>query len=108
MAIIFPIRARRGDPNGHMIVQQNLEYLAEQVDKVTGGLAAGSATITNPATNVLVNHSLGVASYFVTVTPRADPVGRYWISNKTAASFQLNLSAAPAGSLAFDWIAKGA
>ena len=108
MAINFPFRARRGDPNGHMVVQQLLEFLRDEVEKLGGTFAIGNATITNPATSVVVVHGLDTSTYSVVITPLSDPVNRYWVSNKTATQFQINVSATPAVSLAFNWLVKGA
>lgn len=108
MAINFPVRARRGDPNGHMVVQQMLEFLRDEVDKLGGKFALGNATISNPATSVIVIHGLNISTYSVVLTPLADPVNRWWISNKTATQFQINVSATPSVSLSFNWLVKGA
>jgi hypothetical protein len=90
-----------------MVVMQMLEELRDEFDRQTGKIVSGSATITNPSTSVVVTHGLGQASYVAIATPKADPVNRYWISNKTDVQFQLNVNVTPAGSLSFDWLVKG-
>jgi len=88
-------------------VWQNVRYLANQVlDPFINKFQQGTATITNPATTVTVVHTLGIASYQVQVVPLGDPVSRYWVSGKTSSQFVINLSAAPAGSMSFDWSIK--
>lgn len=69
---------------------------------------SGTSTVAAGNANVLVTHGLGSSAYRAFITPLLDPTLRYWISNKTASQFQLNLSAnAPAGGIPFDWIVKG-
>jgi hypothetical protein len=105
----FPTRARRDDRNGHMVVQQLLEFLRDQFDKFWQGQIRGNSTVPNTATTLVVTHGLGQPTYSVVATPLVDPgVGRWWISNKTATQFQINLTtAAPVGGVPFDWIVKG-
>lgn len=68
----------------------------------------GSSTVPAAGTFVDVPHSLGVALHRVFITPTLDPGARYWVSNKTATQFRINLSAvAPAGGIPFDWMVKG-
>jgi hypothetical protein len=109
MATIFPQRARRDDPNGHMVVQNNLDFLKDVVDGIIGKFKSGSATVSVGATSVIVTHGMGASSSAVSVTPTQDPGGRFWVSGKSATAFQINLQvAAPVGGIAFDYIVKGA
>lgn len=108
--LVLPERARRDDVlHGHMTVQDNLDRVLDSLNALDAKLKRGSATIVPPATTVLAVHNLGSPSYGAVVTPTAD-VGaglRWWISNKTATQFQINLSAAPAGNVPFEWVVKG-
>ncbi len=108
MAITFPTRARRADPNGHMVVQQNLEFLRDELDKLLAKFKQGSASISNPATSVLVTHALGQANYQVVVTPQNGDVGsRWWVELKTASQFTIKVQTTPGGTAIFDWLVKG-
>lgn len=67
----------------------------------------GTAAVPAGSPSVLVSHGLGSSAYRVMITPLVDPTLRWWVSNKTASQFQMNLSAnAPAGGVSFDWLAK--
>ena len=108
MPTIFPTRARRDDPNGHMIVQQNLEFLRDAFDGLSGKLLSGTASITNPSTSVIVTHALGSALYQVAIVPINGDVGsRYWVNLKTASQFTIAVQTTPPGTATFDWIVKG-
>lgn len=92
-----------------MVVQQMVEFLRDAFDAGMAKMARGSAVIAAAGTFVDVAFSSVGATFSVAVTPTVDPTLRYWVSNKTAGSFRINLSAgAPAGGVGFDWIAKGA
>jgi len=109
MATVFPQRARRDDPNGHMVVQNNLDFLKDAFDALAAKFKNGQATVSVGATAVIVTHGLGASSSSVSVTPLQDPGGRYWVSGKSATAFQINLQvAAPVGGIQFDYIVKGA
>lgn len=104
----FPTRPRRDDTHGHMTVWQMVEFLRDQYDKFRNSVGSGTSTVTNGNTVLIVNHGLSAASYHVSLTPLADPGGRFWVTNKTATSFQINLQvAAPVAGVPFDWIVKG-
>ena len=105
----FPTRARRGDEHGYMIVQQNLEFLRDKFDATRVSILRGQATVGVGTTTLVVTHSLGSSTYSVVASPLVNPGGNWWISNKSATQFQLNLAvAAPVGGVPFDWIVKGA
>lgn len=105
----FPTRARRDDRNGHMVVQQLLEFLRDQFDKFQNNTIRGTSTVLATQTTLVVSHGLGNPTFSVVAVPLLDPGGRYWLSNKTATQFQINLqTAAPVGGIPFDWIVKGA
>lgn len=109
MTTTFPLRAKRDDPNGHMIVQQMLEFLRDAYDTYIGKAKFGSATVTNGNTTVTVTHSLGAANYAALVTPTVDPAGRFWLSGKSSTAFTINLQvAAGVGGVTFDWEVRGA
>lgn len=109
MTTTFPQRARRDDPNGHMVVQNNLDFLRDAFDSTLAKFKSDSVTIGVGATTVVVTHSLGIASNAVAITPTIDPGGRFWVSAKSATQFQINLQvAAPVGGISFDYIVKGA
>lgn len=108
MATNFPVRARRDDPNGHMTVQTMLEFLRDEFDRQIGKFKSGSASITSPATSVTVTHGMGTALYQVVAVPVNGDVGsRWWISNKTATQFVINVQTTPGTTAIFDWITKG-
>lgn len=109
MAIRFPQRVGSGNMDkAWAILQNNLDYLADLYDKFTSVNAKGFATVTNGNTTVAVSFGGNITSPAVTITPTADPGGRYWITGRTAAGFTINLSvAAPVAGVGFDWIAKG-
>jgi hypothetical protein len=105
----FPERARRGDTNGHMVVQDMLYFLRDAFDSFIAKVARGQATIPNTATSVVAALGTTMATYSVAITPLSDPGGRVWVSNKTSTQFQINSSvAAPLAGIVFDWVAKGA
>src|SRR2546423_109629 len=105
----FPTRPRRDDQNGHMTVWLMLQFLRDQLDKFTATVARGVSTVLAGNTTLIVNHGLGQSTYSVALAPGANPGGAFWISNKTATQFQINLAiAAPVGGVPFDWIVKGA
>jgi hypothetical protein len=105
----FPTRPRRGDRNGHMVVWQMLQFLRDQFDKFTASVGRGTSTVLQGQTTLTVTHGLGASTYSVAASPLVNPGGNWWISNKTATQFQINLAvAAPVGGVPFDWIVKGA
>ena len=100
---------RRNDPDAAMTVWQVILNL---IDWLTSNYVqqfkSGSATVPNTNTTLVVNHGLGVVSYRIALVPTIDPGGRYWVTNKTASSFQINLQiAAPVGGITFDYFVKG-
>lgn len=109
MATNFPKRARRNDPKGWMVVQDNLDFLRDQFDALLGKIKRGVATIASGGTATTVVHGLGSASYSIAVTPIGDfgAGNRWWVSGKTATQFQINISAALGATLVFDWLVKG-
>lgn len=109
MATTFARSPKRDDPNGHMTVQANLDQLRDAFDASVGKFKQGTSTVTSANTSLVVTHGLGAATHQVMLTPLVDPAGRWWVSNKTATQFQINLQvAAPVGGIQFDWVVKGA
>lgn len=111
MATLFPLRAKRGDPeNGYLTVQSMVEFLRDAFDRFTGTISRGQATVLAGNTTVVVALTANIgAVYSVAPCPLADPGGRWWVSGKTSSQFIINLGvAAPVGGIAFDWTAKGA
>ena len=111
MPTVFPQRARRDDPNGHMVVQNNLDFLKDAVDEVVGKVKTGTATIPNGASVVTVTHGLTISSASIAVTPIGDLGAgvRFWIAGKTTTSFEIHTSAnAPVAGFPFDWTVRGA
>jgi hypothetical protein len=102
------MHARRGDPEeGYLVVQQMVEFLRDAFDKSTGAFQKGTATVPNAATTVGVTFT-STPNGAVSVTPLADPGGRWWVSAKSATGFTINLQVAAGGSgVAFDWMVKG-
>jgi hypothetical protein len=91
-----------------MVVQQNLEFLKEEVDKIIGNTRRGSASIQNPNTEVTVTHNLGNAVYSVAVTPVNGDVGsRWWVDLKSTTQFKIKVQTTPGGTAIFDWIVRG-
>lgn len=91
-----------------MTVQKNVDQVVDHINKTAAKLQAGTATITNPATTVVVGHPFDTTAFKVTITPTVDLGAgvRFWVSNKTTTNFTINVSAAPAVSFTFDWIAR--
>lgn len=109
MTTEFPKRARRDDPNGHMIVQDNLLFLRDSLDETSAKISQGSDIITSGNTFKDILLATATAIYSISVVPTGDPGGRIWVSNKSSSGFRVNLSvAAPVGGVPFDWIVKGA
>ncbi len=109
MTTQFPQHAKMNDPNGYLIVQQMVEFLRDTFDQYIAKSTRGSSTITVGNTALVVNTGATLATYSVVASPLLDPGGRWWVSNKTTTSFQLNLQvAAPVGGIPFDWVVKGA
>lgn len=99
---------RREDPAAAMTVWQILlQFIDWTATQYVGQFKSGIASITVGNASVVVTHGLGTAAYRVMVTPTTDPVGRWWVSSKTATTFQINLSAAAGGTITFDWLVKG-
>jgi hypothetical protein len=70
------------------------------------GVNTGQAVIMANTTSVTVNHGLICAPRKVLVTPLGQPPGSIWVSNITATSFDINVSAAPATDLPVAWYAE--
>jgi len=68
--------------------------------------ASGRATIPANATSVTVNPGLSCTPSKVLVTPLNQPPGSIWVSNITATSFNINVSAAPTTDLPVAWYAE--
>jgi hypothetical protein len=105
------MQARRGDPEeGYLVVQQMVLFLRDVFDKFAQASARGVSTIVQGTTTVNASLPAAVgATYSVALAPLNDPVGRYWVTNKTSSGFTINLSAAaPVGGVAFDWVVRGA
>jgi hypothetical protein len=109
VATIFPKRARRGDANGYMVVQEMLDWLRDLFDGFTNRFRQGTATVPQAATFVDVVHGLGQGNHQVLLTPLTNPAADWWVSSKSATQFRINLSvAAPVGGITFDYLVKGA
>lgn len=109
MAIQFPQRVTKLTEDAWVVLQNNLDFLANLFDVFQNKQAKNTSTITNGNTFVDVNFASPITNPSVVVTPVADPGARYWISNRTSAGFRINQGvAAPVAGVAYDWIAKGA
>jgi hypothetical protein len=64
----------------------------------------GSATINAGSTSVVVNLPISLSSYSVVITPTSSVTALYWISNKTATSFTINIASAPISNTTFDYV----
>jgi len=92
-----------------MTVQEMLEYLRDKYDGFQNKFVGGTSTVAQGNTTLVVTHSLGTPTYSVVAVPAVNPGGNWWVSNKTATQFQLNLAvAAPVGGVPFEWQVKGA
>ena len=99
---------RREDPAAAMTVWQILlSFIDWTATQYVGQFRAGTAQITTGNAAVVVTHGLGFVSYRVMITPVSDPGLRWWVSSKTATTFQINLSAGAGGTITFDWLVKG-
>jgi len=68
------------------------------------GYNDGTATIKAGDTSVTVNHGLVATPSKILVTPYADT--KFWVSNKTSTSFDINIPAALGADADFDWEAE--
>jgi len=64
----------------------------------------GSATIDSGSTSVVVNLPIIISSYFVVITPTTSVSALWWVSNKTAISFTINIATASASDITFDYV----
>jgi hypothetical protein len=64
----------------------------------------GSATINAGSTSVVVNLPISIASYSVVITPTTSVSALWWVSNKTTASFTINIATAPSSNTTFDYV----
>jgi len=64
----------------------------------------GSATISAGSTSVVVNLPTSISSYSVLITPTNAISVLYWVSNKTATSFTINLASALLSNVNFDYV----
>jgi hypothetical protein len=104
----FSRKPRRDDVHAALVVQRNLDDLAKAFDDTSTKIAMGSAQVNTGATTAVVTHNLGTNVFQAVITPTVDPGSRWWINNKTATQFTINLQVAPGGNVTFDWIAKEA
>jgi hypothetical protein len=63
----------------------------------------GTATINAGSTSVVVNLPTSISSYSVVVTPTASLSALWWVSNKTPASFTINIASASSSDITFDY-----
>jgi hypothetical protein len=63
----------------------------------------GTATINAGSTSVVVNLPTSISSYSVVVTPTASLSVLWWVSNKTPASFTINIASASSSDITFDY-----
>ena len=67
----------------------------------------GTTTITNPSVVATVNHGLAItpsiANIVVSYTTASAGVSRYWVSNITSTSFDINVNATPTTTASFVW-----
>lgn len=103
----LPHKPRRDDPEGHMVVQKNVEALFDAIGDGDAKFLRGSTSIINPSAFVDVSHAYGSAAYAMMVIPTSNPGAVYWVSNKTTTSFRINLPTAPVGTVTFEWFLKG-
>lgn len=106
---LFSRTPRRFDPLAALTVQKNLEELADKFDKGLTATPSGGDTMLAGESFIVVTHNLGYTNYEVFVAPRTNQAVNFWISNKNADDFRLNISSAAGGSgFSFDWMVKGA
>ena len=76
------------------VIKYNHGYITE---------TSGAKTLFN-TTSTVVTHGLAVTPTRVQLTPTSDTAGkRYWISNKTATTFTINLDSSLPSDISFDW-----
>jgi hypothetical protein len=64
----------------------------------------GSATINAGSTSVVVNLPISISSYSVSIAPTTSLSALWWVSNKTATSFTINIATASATNTTFDYV----
>jgi hypothetical protein len=91
-----PIRLNSG--GGHNTLGSNNGFVSE---------AVGTVNVTTLQTSVTVSHGMALTPASVTVTPQGNPgTVTWWITAVTGTQFTLNVSSAPASTLAFFWRAE--
>jgi len=75
------------------IIKNNVGYTTEN---------SGTVTVATGGDSVTVNHGLAATPTRVQLTPTSATGVDYWVSDKTATTFTINLSAA-AADISFDW-----
>jgi hypothetical protein len=63
----------------------------------------GTATINAGSTSVVVNLPTTISSYSVVITPTTSLSALWWVSNKTPASFTINIASASSSDITFDY-----
>jgi hypothetical protein len=64
----------------------------------------GSATINAGSTSAVVNLPISITSYSVVISPTSSVSALWWVSNKTATSFTINIATAPSSNTTFDYV----
>src|SRR5215471_210039 len=106
-SIHYPYKPRVDDLQSAIVVQKNLEYLTEIVQNLLNTADWGSVTVPASGASISVNFRQPIVNPKVMLTPTANPGTAYWISARTSAGFTIQLAAAQAGGVPFDWIARG-
>lgn len=65
----------------------------------------GSTTVTAGDSTIVTTHNLGKVPTSISITPRQDPIKRFWADTLTATTFTLNIDSTNGSDLIFYWVA---
>lgn len=84
----------------------NTDPDSTRIDQYSGYEKAGVATITNPATTVVVTHGVEFTPTLKQITVTAGASHTWWISTITSTQFTINVGTTPGSSTDFGWRVK--
>lgn len=91
-----------------MVVQRNVDFLADIVSEFSDQFDSGTATVPAGSSTRSVTFTVSVTNPVVVASPTADPQTRWWISGITGSGFTFNLAAVATGiGVPFSWIVRG-
>lgn len=108
-SIHFPYRPRTDDPHAAVVVQRNLDYLADRLLALGSEIDGGSSVVPGSATSVAVLFSVSLTNPNIVATPTTNPGPKsWWVGEITDSGFTFHVGTpADPGGLSFDWMAKG-